>query len=236
MNCLTGFWGNPFTFNCDTCTPGCTSCFANGLTFCNTCGIDASSDIYYKHIGNTTCGKTCPNGQFISQFIPYWCQPCSLLCVTCSVTAENCTSTTCAQNYFFLNNSCLLFCPDNYYPDTSLRQCLQCTPGCQTCSASGLDKCTKCNIFNGSQFYLQIGINTCSSICNDGEYRSPLNNKCAPCNPACKTCSSLAICLTCHAVNGLAYYRDVDKCTVSCPYGKFGYIVNFVCVTCATGC
>jgi len=60
-----------------------------------------------------------------------------------------------------------LFCPDNYYPDSTVRQCLQCTPGCQTCTGSGLNKCSKCNV-NVVQYYLQIGINTCGPGCNDG--------------------------------------------------------------------
>jgi len=87
LNCLFGYWGNPNNFNCDSCTPGCTSCFADGLGSCYTCGKDNSNIIYYKHIGNTTCNTTCPDGQFISQSIPYLCQPCSLLCVTCVNTA-----------------------------------------------------------------------------------------------------------------------------------------------------
>lgn len=83
---------------------------------------------------------------------------------------------------------------------------------------------------------MQIGLNKCSAGCNDGEYPLSLNNRCAVCNVACKTCSSSSICLTCHAVNGIAYYLDVNICTVNCPYGKFGYINNFTCVTCASGC
>ena len=82
MNCLTGDWGNSDNNNCDTCTPGCTSCFGDGLASCNTCG-NVGNDTYYKHIGNTVCNTTCPNGQFISSFIDYFCQPCSVLCVTC---------------------------------------------------------------------------------------------------------------------------------------------------------
>ena len=60
--------------------------------------------VYYKEIGANTCGLTCPAGQFIDAAVANECQPCSSVCVTCSVSAENCTSNTCPQNLFFLNN------------------------------------------------------------------------------------------------------------------------------------
>jgi proprotein convertase subtilisin/kexin type 5 len=164
MNCPNSFWGNPSTNNCDACTPGCVTCFGSGLSACTVCGSDASSNVYYKHIGNTVCGTTCPNGQFTSASIPNLCQPCSSVCVTCQGTAENCTSSTCAENYYFLTNECLVSCPNNYYADRSLRQCIGCTTGCTTCFGTGTTSCTVCS----STYFLQIGLTTCAQTCNAG--------------------------------------------------------------------
>ena len=63
-------------------------------------------------------------------------------------------------------------------------------------------------------------MNKCDAGCNDGEYPSILNNKCAVCNTACSTCSNYSTCVTCHSVNGIAYYLEGVICTVNCPFGK----------------
>ena len=160
------------------------------------------------------------------------CQPCSSVCVTCSVAAENCTSTTCPQNLFFLSNQCLSSCPDGYYADTALRQCKACATECLKCFGAGAAACTKCS----ASAYLQIGLTTCAATCNPGEYANSVNNECTECNPACALCTSPTVCQSCQSVNGLGYFLDVNKCTVKCPSDKFGNTGNFQCVGCADGC
>lgn len=167
QNCPVGYWGNYSTYNCDACPTGCASCFGPAISQCTICSND-SSTIYYKYIGSTICNTTCPDGQYISSLVTNLCLACNSICITCYGTAQNCTSMTCQQNYFFLNNTCLSVCPNNYYADSALWQCTQCTGGCQTCYGSGLSACTKCNIYNGSQFYLQIGLDKCNATCNSG--------------------------------------------------------------------
>ena len=207
-------------------------CFNSSLSSCTVCSND-SSTIYYKWIGATVCSSTmCPDGQFISLTIHNWCQPCSPICVTCSSTAENCTSSTCAQNYFFLNNSCLISCPNGYYADSTVRRCLTCETGCATCFASGNSSCTVCS----SSFYLQIGSTTCSAGCNSGEFQNTVGNVCTKCVSACATCTSFTVCQSCQSVNGIAYYLDVNKCTVLCPSYQFGNLTNNQCTNCADGC
>ena len=232
LNCPNGLWGNPANFNCDTCAVGCATCFGAGLTSCTVCTNDGGT-IYYKDMKTTTCATTCPNnGQFVSAAVPNLCQPCSSVCVTCFGTAENCTSATCALNYFFLNNECLNNCPNGYYEDATLRQCLACATGCATCSAAGTAACTVCS----NTYYLQIGLTSCLAGCNSGEFPSALNNKCVLCNSACATCTALNTCQTCQSVNGIAYFLNGTSCTVACPSNQFGQLSNYQCTACADGC
>ena len=163
-DCPFGMWEKGSDNTCHTCSTGCTSCTDLGTNKCMTCGTG-----YYKYLNDTICAQTCPDGSFIDSNVPFYCQPCSITCVTCQVSAENCTNLTCAQNYYFLNNSCLAECPDTYYKDSSVRRCLSCTLGCQTCYDSGLNKCTKCSI-HVTQYYLQIGVDECAPQCNSGEF------------------------------------------------------------------
>lgn len=169
LTCPGGYWSNKTSHYCDSCDVGCSICTNSGLNACSSCRNASNGTIYYKHIGATTCGLGCPDGQYISAGIPNLCQPCSSACITCASNPENCTNVNCSLNFFFLNNSCLRTCPDNYYPNSTLRQCIQCDQGCQTCYASGLNACTRCNsLANGTQYYLQIGIDICSSSCMPG--------------------------------------------------------------------
>lgn len=134
-------------------------------------------------------------------------------------TSDTCTNANCSKNYFYLNNSCLAQCPDNYYPDTALRQCIQCTPGCQTCFGSGLNSCTKCSNVTTTQYYLQIGLSTCGTSCNLAEFKSTLTNKCALCPEICTTCTSSSTCQSCSIINGIPYFLQSNACVPSCAVG-----------------
>ena len=197
-------------------------CTDLGIDKCSKCKNDSvtPSIVYYKHIGADVCNTSCPGGQFIAASVPNYCQPCSPVCITCENAAENCTNLNCSVNYFYLNNSCLAACPDNYYTDSSLRQCLQCSPGCQTCFGPGLDACSKCSsLANGTQYFLQIGNTTCGPTCNSGEFPYGFTGKCTLCNPVCATCTSSTLCQTCQSVNGIAYYLSGSSCIIGCPAG-----------------
>jgi len=218
LTCPNAFWPNTTAHNCDSCQPACLVCFGSLLTQCTQCGN--TTDIYYKDLDSTTCGLICPDGQYNSSSIPNLCQRCSSTCITCSVTAENCTNVNCSKNYYFLNNSCLSQCPDNYFPNSTQRQCIQCTPGCQSCFGSGLDSCTLCGVLaDTTQYYLQIGNNTCGPICNIGEYSDSVTKTCKTCSEACATCTNFTTCQSCMRVNGIAYYHSGSSCLFQCPPG-----------------
>ena len=233
QTCPNGYWPNISGNTCDACNSACLLCTSSAQTSCTKCG-NFSTNIYYKYTKSNICNTTCPDGEFISASIPNYCQICSINCVTCYGTAENCTSSTCAANFYFLNNSCLAACPDNYYADVTLRQCLQCTAGCQSCFAAGLSSCTKCKALNnGTLYYLQTGITTCGPSCASGEDLNNVTLQCTACNPVCATCTSYSVCQNCQSLNGVAYYLNSGSCIISCPSNKFGQLSNFTCLLCA---
>ena len=221
--CPNAFWANSTANTCDACTTGCLTCTNIGLNNCLTCG-NGTGTPYLKEIGATVCGPTCPAGQFISASFPNDCQPCASNCITCAVLADNCTSLNCSINYYYLNNTCLTTCPNQYYPDSSLRQCILCTSGCALCFGSGLSSCTQCLTVGGTtDYFLQYAVpNTCGTGCNAGEYKDTTHLKCKPCNSACATCTSATVCQTCQSVNGVGYFLSGTTCTVACPSTHYG--------------
>ena len=163
--CPNGQWGNTTDHKCYACSGGCASCTNFGLKYCSACN-NVSSLIYYKTIGASICAQTCPDGSFIVASIPNFCQPCAKQCITCSIAADNCTNNNCSINFYYLNGSCLYQCPDNYFPDLSTRLCSQCTDGCQSCFASGLNSCIKCKaLTNTTNYFLQTNGPTCGPNC-----------------------------------------------------------------------
>ena len=222
LNCPNGFWANSVGNTCDSCTQGCLTCTGVGLTNCLTCD-NVTGTPYLKEIGATICGTTCPDRQFISASYPNECQPCASNCITCSGTANNCTSSNCSINYYYLNNSCLTQCPNQYFPNFSLRQCQLCAPGCALCFSSGVSSCTQCMNSGGTDYFLQYAVeNTCATTCNAGEFKDTAHLKCKACNSACQTCTSLTVCQSCQSVNGVAYFLSGTTCTISCPSTHYG--------------
>jgi proprotein convertase subtilisin/kexin type 5 len=84
--CAQGYYGEVADHTCKVCTAGCAACTGVGLTVCSQC-TNVSSTVFYKQIGTTICGTTCPAGQFIDASIPNFCQKCSSTCITCATTA-----------------------------------------------------------------------------------------------------------------------------------------------------
>ena len=235
LKCPVQLWGNIGTHTCDACHAACTSCTGPGLNSCQTCG-NISSTIYYKIIGVDTCSTTCPDGQYINASYPNNCQKCSPSCITCMNTSDTCTNVNCPINYFYLNNSCIFTCPGNYYGNTTLRQCIQCTSGCQTCYAAGLSSCTKCNTVSNVQYYLQIGQTVCSPNCPTGQYKYNISYECAYCPQICSTCTSNTTCQSCKVLNGMPYFFKSNSCVPSCAVGEYGDVVSLTCIACAAEC
>ena len=110
--------------------PACSSCESYTLTSCFSCqDVDNSGTItkYYKYIGATICGITCPLGQYIDDInSPNQCLMCDSNCVGCYLNSLNCTMESgCKANYFYNNatNSCVLICPDGTFGNVVTKFC-----------------------------------------------------------------------------------------------------------------
>ena len=64
-------------------------------------------------------------------------------------------------------------CPDEYWPNYSIRKCVECSTGCLTCLSSLANSCFSCTI----GYYLYI--NECVSSCpSSGYFGDGAQNKC----------------------------------------------------------
>ena len=73
---------------------------------------------------------------------------------------------------------------------------------------------------------------TSITSCPDLYYEITANNTCGACKEPCALCSSLTMCITCHANFP---FRYEGGCYASCPEIS-PLAINNVCETCATNC
>ena len=130
---------------CKKCHSNCLSCHGEGDDDNNNC----KECIPGLLLINTTCSNRCQKKQYKSGNT---CHPCKKLCASCD------------------NGSECKTCVDNYYLNNSI--CLQCSPGCKTCSTKGDEKnqnCTSCldNLYlvNGGEFE-----NNCVENCPENTF------------------------------------------------------------------
>lgn len=192
-SCPVGqFAGSSATANqCVLCATGCASCTAGTLNDCTSCGTAAGSP-YYLAVGTTTCAVACPDGQYPDIISgTHHCLACSASCTKCSGSATACTfcKAPSGTNRFLLNGMCLMTCPQYFYGLISTNiaisnTCDACTPGCDVCTATGLNSCTVCGNDGTSDYYLAVGTTTCGVSCPNGEFMGTGNNlhKCLSCN------------------------------------------------------
>jgi proprotein convertase subtilisin/kexin type 5 len=199
--------------------------------------------LYYKDQYTTTCASTCPNGQFISAFVPNICVPCDSKCLRCSVNFTNCYQ--CAFNYYLFvpTNSCLSLCPPNYYNDPIITSnyyyCTQCSSGCLTCTGPGLSSCQSCQSANISgslvNFFKDPTSYVCNTTCRNGYFGNALNNNCDPCQTGCVSCSvNASNCFSCKSEGGNDYFlpKQSNSCVIICPSGYYGNSSDYTCHDC----
>ncbi len=213
---------------CVQCTPGCDNCTGAGLDKCQTCKTaetvtvnpDSSTTttytLYYKHIGDDTCGETCPVGQFIHINISNFCQSCSIECKECQDNSKHCIdAASCNAGYFFLpsDNSCLSVCPDGFYANTSTTTCTPCHLGCALCKGGALTQCTSCNAdivtdpLNPVSYFKRIGYTECTLTCDAGQYEDPSDFLCKYCHNSCSEClNGNENCTGCKNVSGISFF------------------------------
>lgn len=172
--------------------------------------------------------------------MPNSCSTCDPGCSACTGLSTNCDVGQCNPTYFYLatNSSCLLSCPNNYYPNTTTQYCTQCDPGCLLCYGSTHLMCTSCQTTAANvSYYKVIDIDTCSTTCPPGQYPYNLLLACQYCSNTCLTCNTSATdCQTCNNVSGVPYFQHQNQCLLSCPNAYYGELSINSCVGCFAGC
>ena len=238
-SCPTGFWADNSTNICQQCYQSavdpftCAACngpYFNHCLACNAPGfLDPLTD---------SCVSVCPTG--------YWGDTSTRVCLTCYSTEDpyavhgTCRScygpndnqcTSCFSGRFYLNTSdtCVLNCPDGWFPNMTNNSCDPCfatssfqstSRTCATCVGPNYYECLSC--LPDSWLYQ----NQCLSVCPDGTYPNNDTLTCDPCyqstsitdtSQSCKTCSGPldTNCLTCYA--GSYLYPPQMSCLTSCP-------------------
>ena len=114
--------------------------------------------------GISKCESKCPPAYFINGTV---CVPCSLNCVSCIGTPNNCS--TCKEGYYHTNDStCRADCPIGFYNGTD-RECKPCHSSCLSCEGPNEDQCTSCRrpkVFSAKK---------CVTKCPDNEYQPGIN-------------------------------------------------------------
>lgn len=144
------------------------------------------------------------------------CLPCSSNCLTCTLTANTCSTCPPGLILNLLDNSCVVSCPAQksiFQPASSTvpyPTCEPCKSSCLTCAGT-FDTCTSCSkplSLNRQQskcvLECDVFFNTMVSI----------NNVCVGCSSSCKSCQGTPdYCIAC--VNGTYFYQN--HCVQQCP-------------------
>lgn len=120
------------------------------------------------------CIAGCPDSTFmVSLGIGNVCVDCAGLCVTCKISATNCTS--CITGYYLISAlyQCVSTCPDGTYPLQITKSCLSCPETCSKCANSSY--CTACI---SGKTYLNSALHSCVEYCPTGTYGNSLSNIC----------------------------------------------------------
>jgi proprotein convertase subtilisin/kexin type 5 len=134
---------------------------------------------------------------------------------------------------FFLlptTSECLKTCPDGFWGDIAMKQCIRCTPPCSKCKNDKV--CLNCI----KDFFLfkDFPEYNCLSTCPEGFYADILTGGCKECNSTCATCESDKLCNSCK--KGFLFYRENRECLSKCPSGFFVLEGSSSCTKCATTC
>jgi proprotein convertase subtilisin/kexin type 5 len=234
--CPNLYWMNssaPLDHQCSSCHSYCAVCTGPSNSECSKCAnqtVNSTWVIYYKDLYSTTCNTTCPDGQFISVYVPNICVPCASKCLLCAINSTNCFKCAFTHYLFVPNNSCESQCPPNYYNDPVMTSnyyyCTKCTSGCLTCTGPSLSNCQTCQnatiLGSPTNFFKDPTNSICNTTCRTGYFGNVLNNNCDPCQVGCVSCSSNATyCFACLSTGGNDYYKpkNSNSCVLVCPNG-----------------
>jgi proprotein convertase subtilisin/kexin type 5 len=116
-----------FCLLCDS-SANCATC-VSAPSLCTSC----SGGLYLSKPGNGTCIATCAGTSYF--LLDTVNLVCVASCPSNMIAPGNGTCMLCASGYQYQGN-CLGTCPGQYYPDATLKVCLQCHSSCLTCLGS----------------------------------------------------------------------------------------------------
>ena len=197
------------------------------------------------------------------------CSPILCRCLQCHSNCSSCFGggdnqcLTCANGFYFFNNSCVKQCPFGMFVDKTGR-CQVCSLSCEGCGGEATN-CTKCKgedlvffAFLSEErlayircYFFSDGLNkvngVCKPLCQDGTFHNSTlaaqttGNKtkdhCSKCHESCSTCfgATKYNCLRCRGVK----FRDPHSklCSLDCPQNGYYYGFNStLCERCPSEC
>ncbi|EAR92882.2 transmembrane protein, putative (macronuclear) [Tetrahymena thermophila SB210] len=215
-SCLDGYYLDPNTNLCFTCSSNCLLC--NDANSCAKCSIN---NYLMPAINNqpSFCVASCQPG--------YYKETDSRLCIQCNI--DNCTQCTGPT-------SCSI-CSAGYFIDIIYKTCNQCSDNCLICTNS--QNCTRC----ATNFILTQngdGSISCVRSCLQNQYVSTNPSTCVDCNKSkCLFCYSDNRCMAC-TNNYYLYVNPSDPNNSTCQQcdsrcsSCYGPNVN-QCYSCTAG-
>ncbi|KAL4477454.1 hypothetical protein ABPG74_002604 [Tetrahymena malaccensis] len=170
------------------------------------------------------CNLDCGLGFYPNKPI---CSPCNTECYSCYGPKNNqCLKCTGNRYYFKQTNSCLLECPETYFPNTSSNNCDPCNSKCLTCNGPSENQCLTCTSVAPSRFLTD---HKCEAQCPPGQYGETSNQTCQPCKSPCLTCKNTANKCTSCIEKRFLYGED---CLEICPERTYSNNFTQMCEAC----
>lgn len=201
--------------NCYDCSTSCKTCSADSSKDCLSC-----SSATALYLGE--CIAECPVGFTDIQGI---CQMCDQNCNSCTGSISTCT--TCNNNMYIEESSCVITCSPGYTLNNVKGSCEACIIGCTTCSIGSLNKCTVCK----QDFFLYKS--NCVSDCEISTYKDISQIECYDCLPQCLTCADASTCITCSPIGNTKFLYN-NNCIDICPTNTFEK--SGICISCHSDC
>jgi proprotein convertase subtilisin/kexin type 5 len=185
--CPAGYYPDSTRRFCGLCDVSCQSCIDVYAQNCTACWPNATNS--YLYIGQCVFNTSCPDGTYADS-VALACQSCpvAMNCSTCqNTTALGVVCIECNYGWFMSTaGTCDAGCASNQYANNGNNSCVNCNPGCASCTSPTNTSCTTCakNSFlltNASGGYC---LSTCPPI---GYYND--STQCLVCYSSCNTCT-----------------------------------------------
>ncbi|XP_048114060.1 proprotein convertase subtilisin/kexin type 5 isoform X1 [Alosa alosa] len=206
---------------CVLCHPTCSECAGHELFECTSCGVDEEGLERFLHQGH--CRPHCPRGTYPER-ARYSCLPCMANCELC-VDAHVCAK--CRDGYRLFGGICqVALCRVGQVEDPETGECVDCEPGCKSCTPDDPELCNSCT--EGYFLYRY----QCRRHCPQRTFEDQDRGLCQGCPSQCADCRSSTLCLACQP----GHFLHGFDCVKECPEGTFGDGSGWRCQSCHTSC